>query len=238
MIIFREKLYIAAVTVYRSSISSIHIKVVFFIKLLEMRDSISFVHSEPNFIQAIKEGREDAIHQLHDYHASSLHRFATWLTKDSEESKDIVSEVFIKFLKKRETFNDMDQVKNFLYLNTRNLSLNFIRNRASRNSIITDISVSPDGLEPHIFNEILRIELSGYLHYYIGQLPERQRNVIIGLLLEGKSATEIGVELNIEPKEVSQAKYLALRFLRRKVIIQKALTWLFPLYCALGRLKS
>ena len=63
---------------------------------------------------------------------SSLCYFAFRYVQDDETARDIVQEVFVRLMEKRQAFQSEQHLKNFLYLTIKNDCLNHLRNRLSR----------------------------------------------------------------------------------------------------------
>lgn len=63
-----------------------------------------------------------------------------------------------------------------------------------------------------------RSELLGYLRDAIHELPERQRQIILGQFLEGRSSDELARQLGVTRSRISQLRTVALHELRRSLL--------------------
>jgi RNA polymerase sigma factor for flagellar operon FliA len=67
------------------------------------------------------------------------------------------------------------------------------------------------------FDQLERSELLGYLRDAINELPDRQRQIILGHFLDGRSTAELASELGVTRSRVSQLRTVALHELRRSI---------------------
>lgn len=74
-----------------------------------------------------------------------------------------------------------------------------------------------DPLQPDVVEVLERAELLGYLREAIGGLPRRQRIVILGQFVEGRTTAELAIELGVTRSRVSQMRTDALHELRRSI---------------------
>jgi RNA polymerase sigma-70 factor (ECF subfamily) len=81
--------------------------------------------SDPEFIiRELKQGNQLAIRFY-----AQLCLFADSFVKDQLVAEDIVSDVFIKLWNKANDFSSLTAIKAFLYISTKNASLNYINQR-------------------------------------------------------------------------------------------------------------
>lgn len=67
-----------------------------------------------------------AYRSLYDLLFSSLHRFSYAFVKSNEAAEEIVSDVFVKLWQIRNRLTEIDNLKEYLYIITKNFSLNYI----------------------------------------------------------------------------------------------------------------
>ncbi|MFP3905927.1 MAG: sigma-70 family RNA polymerase sigma factor [Acidimicrobiales bacterium] len=80
---------------------------------------------------------------------------------------------------------------------------------------LVDVLTDPNSIEP--LEEMETRELLGYLRDAIELLPERQRLVIVGYFLEGKSSQELARFLGVTESRISQLRSEALDMLREGI---------------------
>lgn len=71
--------------------------------------------------------------------------------------------------------------------------------------------------QPDALDRLERTELLGYLHDAIDELPDRQRQIILGHFLDGRSTAELATQLGVTRSRVSQLRTVALHELRRSI---------------------
>jgi RNA polymerase sigma factor for flagellar operon FliA len=77
---------------------------------------------------------------------------------------------------------------------------------------LVDVLTDPNSVEP--LEELETRELLGYLRDAVALLPERQRLVVVGYFLEGKSSQELARFLGVTESRISQLRSEALEMLR------------------------
>ena len=73
--------------------------------------------------------------------------------------------------------------------------------------------------QPDVVDLLERSELLGYLREALDLLPNRQRRVILGQFLEGRTTAELATELGVTRSRVSQLRTVALHELRRSISV-------------------
>ena len=81
----------------------------------------------PEIIHAFKKGDPEALTAFSQLFYHSLCYFATQLTGSAAEAEKIVKDTFEKLWYKHRDFENAENIKAFLYIATRNASLNFLR---------------------------------------------------------------------------------------------------------------
>lgn len=142
--------------------------------------------------------------------------FACKFLPEREAARDVVQDVFIDYLKCRDSFQEMVQIKVFFFRNIRNKSLNIINhNKIHEKFVGTQIQ---KGIETTEFfhSTILREEIAFAIHREIEKLPPAAKQVLL-LALEGKSNEEIATELSISVNTVKTHKARSYPLLRQKL---------------------
>jgi RNA polymerase sigma factor for flagellar operon FliA len=80
---------------------------------------------------------------------------------------------------------------------------------------LLDVLTDPTSVEP--LEELESRELLGYLRDAVELLPERQRLVVVGYFLEGKSSQELARFLGVTESRISQLRSEALEMLREGI---------------------
>lgn len=137
--------------------------------------------------------------------------FSERILKDSDSAKDVVQDVFIKLLASDSTFENEKAIKAYLYVLTKNSSLDSIKkNRNSTQSISEELlSYS----ENDFLEDVVKEETFRQLDVAIKELGTQSQNVI-KLTMNQLSNQEIAEELDISINTVKTLKLRAYKRLR------------------------
>jgi RNA polymerase sigma-70 factor (family 1) len=141
-----------------------------------------------------------------------LYNFAWSFVKSKQLAEEIVSDVFIKVWQKRTTLRSIDNFKVYLYVATKNISLNYLGK--TRNQSYSDIEdLSAELISNYSDPEQLLItsDMMVLINNAIAQLPSRCR-IIFQLVKEDKmKCREVAEVLQISPKTVENQVTIAVR---------------------------
>lgn len=137
--------------------------------------------------------------------------FANDFINSEDVSRDIVQDIFMKYWKNHESFNDIISLKVFIYRSIRNSCLNELRKVRTDGMDIPELQylASDEFLQENIIDK----EISIILRQQIMRMPESRRRILI-LSLEGKNNREIAEILDISPNTVKTHKQKAYSELR------------------------
>jgi RNA polymerase sigma-70 factor (ECF subfamily) len=148
----------------------------------------------------------------------SLCSFAIKYTKDQDEAKDIVHQVFTNLWEKRADIHFDQSIRSYLFTSVHNRCLNYIRDK--KKFVIGDLPQTDNALIDYINQsdfleaEELRKEILAAL----AELPEGSRKIFKMSRFEGKKYKEIAEELNISIKTVETQMSKALKHMKGKLI--------------------
>ncbi len=163
-----------------------------------------------NIVEEIKNGNVTAFREFFEDYYPMLCVFAMKYLRDEEVSKDVAQETLLAYWEKRTDFNEIHQVKGFLYMVARNRCLNHLK----REQINSDAIMTMSREEETVFEERY-MEQETYLlvRKAIDALPPQMRT-IIRYALEGMKNPEIAREMGIAEGTVHAQKKAAYRKLR------------------------
>lgn len=172
---------------------------------------------EKELVKALKNGNEEAFHQLYDIWCGKLYNFALRISNsDSCLSEEIVQDVFTHIWERRENLDENKQFGAYLCTITKNRLLNHYKHQmiqAIYNSIIKKrnetSNITNDSIDFQFLNE--------YIHGLINQLPPARRNVFILSREKSLSNKEIAQKLNISENTVEGHLSKALKFIREQI---------------------
>jgi len=147
----------------------------------------------------------------------SLHRYAHTLVKDSQQAKDIVQTVFVKWWEKRQEVNT-EGIRAYLYKAVYNQSLNAIRNQKNRKTSSVDFGTTAfDITDPDKASGTEQRELEMLVKETIDELPPQCRLIFIKSRFEEKKYAEIATELGLSIKTIEAQIGKALRIVKEKL---------------------
>jgi RNA polymerase sigma-70 factor, ECF subfamily len=143
--------------------------------------------------------RGSQIEQLYDAHAPSLFAFLLNFTRDENDTRDLLQEIFVKIARESELLMGVHNERAFLIRLAHNAAIDLIRRRSTRertreNFAVEKLSVfaATDDPDEALFREQLSAALA--------DLPEEQRGVVHLKLWEGMTfeaiAEALGISLN------------------------------------------
>jgi RNA polymerase sigma-70 factor, ECF subfamily len=140
--------------------------------------------------------RRTEIERLYDEHAPSLFAFLLNFTRDENDARDLLQELFIKIAREPTLLKNVENERAYLIRLAHNSAIDLIRRRDTRertkeNFAAEKFSLFAASSDPDV--SVFRHELAEAL----GQLPEDQRAVVHLKLWEGLTFDEIAGTLEI-----------------------------------------
>lgn len=170
---------------------------------------IKSLHNEAELLRGIAEDDEKSFAALFYGYHQQLAGYVMLLTDSKEITQDIVQQVFIKIWECRKDFYTVRNFNSWLFILTRNITLNFIRTQVREQRKRTE-------LENHlkaVSNESESqpsTDFDALIEQAIEQLPPQQKRVYT-LKQKGHKNPEIGTELGISTQSVIKYQQLALK---------------------------
>lgn len=189
-------------------------------------------------LQGVARGDQKAFQVIFHQHYKALCYFAQSIILDRQEAEDLVQETFSKLWNKRADFPTANSIKAFLYIATKNASLNFIKSRERQLSREKEFSYLLDDELPADFDPILtETEIISELYAEIENLPKQCQRVFKMSYLEGVKNEDIATHLNISYNTVRTQKLRALKLIRSSLLKKNLLT-AFYAYIAFMKINS
>ncbi|MGV3508501.1 MAG: RNA polymerase sigma-70 factor [Sphingobacteriaceae bacterium] len=173
--------------------------------------------SDLELLVLVKNDDRLAFDQIYNRFNGLLYIYAVKVTKDKEEARDIVQEIFISLWDKRESLQLNSSLSSYLYSAVRYKFFDLV----SRNKVRSDYAASFQSFidlgtysTDNYINEKELIEL---VEREVGNLPDKMREVFQLSRNAGLSHKEIAEQLNISEKTVRNHVNHALKILRLKL---------------------
>lgn len=167
-----------------------------------------------NAIQQLIAGDESAFTAVYELYSEKVYRLAFRFLKDKEQSEEIVQETFINLWLSREKLSADGNMWLYLYVISKRLSLNALRQVGKSSSLIEKLLHQISELQNTTEEEVLAHDLEHYAEKVIEKLPRQQQLVFKLSRIEGLSHKEIAEQLQISPNTVKNHMVEALKTLK------------------------
>lgn len=160
--------------------------------------------------------RGTRIEQLYDAHAPSLFAFLLNFTRDENDTRDLLQEIFIKIAREPDLLKNVQNERAFLIRLAHNAAIDLIRRRGAcertrENFAAEAITLFAPAGDPD--EDIFRQELSAAL----AELPEEQRAVVHLKLWEEMTFDAIAEAIGISPNTAASRYRYGLDKLRERL---------------------
>ena len=148
---------------------------------------------------------------LFELHFTKLMGFVFNYVRDEEVAKDIVHDAFLTLWSNRKCLNPVYPVKSYLFTLAQNCALNYLRHLrvvTGNEQTVTELLEAANEELDDYEKRLVRLEEK------LAQLPEKQREVLVKCVVEGKKYKEVAEELDITVNTVKTHITRALKFLR------------------------
>jgi RNA polymerase sigma-70 factor (family 1) len=173
-----------------------------------------------DWLSAFNQGNSNAFRMIFESYNRLLFTVAIQLVKDKEQAEDIVSEAFTKLWQRHEVFKTEDHVKAFLFVTTRNASLNYLRHIQRKTASQHELSYLNKDKDDHdIITSMIEGELLKRIYPLIETLPNKCRAIFKLIYFEDASTDEVAEKLHITPRNVLNQKRRAIQLLKKKLLV-------------------
>jgi RNA polymerase sigma-70 factor, ECF subfamily len=175
------------------------------------------MQNEKEIIRKIKQGDSVAFEKVYIEHHKKIHRYIHHFLNDTEESANILQDVFISVWEMHEKLDEELPIQYLLYRITKNKVLNHLRKTVNERYYISYCKANLTESDSSTENFVNFNELDAIIRKSIIELPERRREIFLCSMDEGLSYKEISVKLNISENTVDTQIRNALNYLRKKI---------------------
>jgi len=176
---------------------------------------------DPTLIKRAQQGDRESLKALLEEVSPSVRQWALAHTGNPDAASDLCQEVLLLLLKKISSFRGEARFLTWLFTVTRNQALEGARRKGRRDKKMIRFKAETGDM-PSASNpggvQVDRKRLGDLIAAFVGDLPERKREVFQMSDLQGLSSPEIGRILELDPGSVRAALLKARRALRRKIL--------------------
>lgn len=173
-----------------------------------------------NWLASFNQGSSSAFRIIFENYNKILFSCAMQLVKDKEQAEDIVSEAFTKLWQRHDTFNTEEHIKAFLFVATRNASLNYLRHIQRKTASQNELSyLQKDKDDQDIITDMIEGELLQRIYPLIETLPTKCKTIFKLIYFEDASTDEVAEKLQITPRNVLNQKARAIQLLKKRLLV-------------------
>lgn len=182
-----------------------------------MQNEPLLYQNEGDLLLHFNSGNQQAFSHIFRQFYQPLCFFCNRLITDKDAAEEIVQDILFKVWDKKEDFSTLSSIKAFLYISTRNASMNFIDKEQRKLKRERELFEGMSELEEPIIREIIYTEVLNEIRTEINNLPEQCGKVIKMLYEEDMKPQEIAEELNIKVSTVYNQKMRGISILKTRL---------------------
>jgi len=177
-------------------------------------------HFLDDWLTAFNKGNSSAFRIIFENYNKLLFTCAMQLVKDKEQAEDIVSETFTKLWQRHDVFQTEEHIKAFLFVTTRNASLNYLRHIQRKTASQSELSYLQKDKDDHdVITDMIEGELLRKIYPLIETLPTKCKTIFKLIYFEDASTDEVAEKLHITPRNVLNQKRRAIQLLKKKLLV-------------------
>ena len=155
---------------------------------------------------------EKAYRELFFFFYKPLTQFAFSFAKSREMAEEIVSDVFINIWKGRKNMEEIDNLKTYLYISTKNISLKYLLKQHKQVAIAIDaLSIELESKDIHPEQMMITADMVNKITEAVNQLPPRCKLVYKFIKEDGLRYKEVADIMNISVKTIDSQLAIALK---------------------------
>ena len=172
-----------------------------------------------NIFSSFPDNPELAFKEFYLLHHAALTIFAYRITDNQGAAEDIVEETFISLWNKRDSLNEIQSLKGYLYASARNNCLTWLRKTKQESERYRIIGSTERKTEEIILESMIYSETMSRIYSAMDKLPGQCKKVFILYYIEGKKVSEIAQELKISISSVRTHKGRSIEILKKNLTI-------------------
>lgn len=171
---------------------------------------------ETSLLNRLNAGDEQAFETVFHKYYASLCFFANKFLHDTEASRDVVQEVFIRFYEKKYDFSNLIALKSFLYNCVQHKALNYLE-KANNRAMIREKLEFCEYEENDYFLYQTETEMFEAIFKAIEELPAECRRIFKMSYIEHLDIKEISSRLQIAETTIKTQRARAKKFLQNRL---------------------
>lgn len=178
------------------------------------RLAIESQHIDRRLIRKLKGGDTNAFQEVFNTYSDQLFHYAFSYLKDTNDSEEIIQDVFLHLWEIKSQVDEEKSLKSFLYKMTVNRVFNHLKRQIVRQKYESYVMNRPLSFHETPEERMCSNELNIKIQNLLAGLPEQKRKIFIMSRLKGCSNAEIAEELGVSLRTVENQVYRATKFLK------------------------
>ena len=184
-------------------------------------------HYETELLHRLASGDSNAFTSLYKQYYQRIYYFAKSFLPDREDAEDVTADTFIKLWNHRDNFHNVNSLRSFLHVTTRNGCYDFLRHSKVKSEKQAELIKEMDILyNPEL--QQTKEELLKLVQKEVKNLSAKMRQIFYLSYNEGLTPAEIAESLKLSVQTISNQKTSLIKILRR------ALTHATSIFTLLG----
>jgi RNA polymerase sigma-70 factor (ECF subfamily) len=174
-------------------------------------------HNEQQLIRLFRAGDESAAADLYGRFYRGLVYFARQIIDHAGEAEDIAQDSMVKLFRKKDDFDQLSDIKSFLYVSVRNACFNYLKARDRHELSHREIRYLYAEGEESADLEMLKSGVLAEVYQEVSSLPAQCGEVFRLLFIHRLSTAQAAEKLGISPQTVLNQKARAIKLLRYRL---------------------
>ena len=167
-------------------------------------------------VQSLQKGDHQAFEKLFERYAQKLFVFSLSYLKNENDAEEVVQEVFLKVWSKRTVLKTDTSFQSYLFTIAFNSIKKSFKLKAKNDQFKLELIDNLDAGQDSVDYEKNYQLVIKKLETFIGQMPDRRREIFLQRKQKGKPVKEIADEMGISIKTVENQITEAMHFLKKK----------------------
>ncbi|WP_254562509.1 RNA polymerase sigma factor [Dyadobacter diqingensis] len=177
--------------------------------------------SDQELLMLLSEGSGEAFEILFDHYYSTLVRVLMRYSKDAEQIKDWIQEVYVKLWENREQIkaNEIENFTGYLIVSARNHAIRALGKKKQLHLILNDQMSDYEVADNNLAENLDQAELLEAYHVALSKMPPRTQEAYFLNREKGLTYSRVAEELGTSIKTVEAQISRAMAILRRELVV-------------------
>ncbi|WP_461791370.1 RNA polymerase sigma factor [Pedobacter sp.] len=158
--------------------------------------------NEQELLELLRRGDRAAFNTLYRLHAKPLYWRLLRMVKNTEETEELIQDLFVKVWEKREQIIIHQSFEAYLYRMAQHMAINFFKSLKTRSRLYEQVQAVSSEISDSTQQLLQLNETQTLLDQAIALLPEQRRKAFILCKIEGRSYQEAAELMNVSSNTV------------------------------------